>query len=130
MLVFSDQIWIVGGDGGAFYYTEYGIETVAADWQAITFAGSGSGAIIHDIRASKTNSILYAAVEMSGRGYALRSTDGGVYWARSDSTEFAGLGDNDRVVFVAPCPSDVNVVAVGGLAADGSDGFVAVAEGG
>jgi len=116
--------WIVGGDAGAFYYTnDQGIT-----WTAINFTGSGAGAIIHDVRMNdKTSQVGYAAIEISGAGFVYRTTDGGTHWYR-EAPAITGLDTNDRIRFVAPCPSDINVVAAGGLNANGTDGYMAIAE--
>jgi hypothetical protein len=121
--VLNESNWVIGGDGGAFYRTNDGGES----WTAIPFKGSGVGAIVHSIRfSSETNSIGYAAIEIGGRGYVYRTTDGGTNWSREEPA-ITGLENNDRITFVAPCPNNINVVAAGGLAANGSDGFLAVA---
>lgn len=122
--VFDAFNWIVGGDGGAFYRTN----DQGVTWTAIPFTGSGAGAIVHDIRMNdKTNQVGYAAIEISGAGYVYRTTDGGTHWYR-EAPAITGLDVNDRIRFVAPCPSDINVVAAGGLAANGTDGYLAIAE--
>lgn len=122
--VFDAFNWIVGGDAGAFYFTnDQGIT-----WTPIPFLGSGAGAIVHDVRMNeKTNQVGYAAIEISGAGYVYRTTDGGTHWYRN-APAITGLDVNDRIRFVAPCPSDINVVAAGGLNANGTDGYLAVAE--
>lgn len=122
--VLDENNWIVGGDGGAFYRTNDG----GLSWTAISYKGSGVGAIVHSIRFSpETKTIGYAAIEIGGRGYVYRTTDGGTNWSR-EAPAISALADNDRIRFVAPCPNNINVCAAGGVAANGSDGFLAVAE--
>lgn len=114
--------WIIGGDGGAFYRTP----DAGLTWVAIPFRLAGVGAIIHDIRAcAKTRQVLYMCVEVGGRGYVFRSTDAGSYWTDQEPA-VRGLVANARLRFVAPSPNSVNVVATGGLAVGGADGFLAV----
>ena len=122
--VLDQNNWVVGGDAGAFYYTN----DAGVTWHAIGFLGAGAGAIIHDVKFSaQSPTIGYAAMEIGGRGYVYRTTDGGTRWFR-DEPSITGLANNARVVFAAPCPNNINVVATGGLAAAGTDGFLAVAE--
>ncbi len=117
--------WLVGGDGGAFYRTNDG----GLNWTAINFVGAGVGAIVYDIQfAQQTKTVGYAAIEISGRGYVYRTTDGGTKWFRDDPAVLA-LGNNAHLNFVAPCPSNINVAATGGLAAGSTDGFLAIGEG-
>ena len=120
--VLDDNNWIVGGDGGAFYRTA----DAGTSWVAIPFSRSGVGAIIHDIRhCAKTRQVLYMCVEVGGRGYVFRSTDGGSYWTDQEPA-VRGLAANTRLRFVAPSPNSVNVVATGGLSLGGTDGFLAI----
>lgn len=114
--------WIVGGDGGAFYYTNDG----GLNWTAIPFSLSGSGAIITDIAFSPQTFVNgFMTVEVGGRGYVYRTTDGGTHWF-NDEPSVRGLASNARLNFVAPSSNNINVAAVGGLAVGGSDGFAAV----
>lgn len=122
--VFDAYNWVIGGDGGAFYYTN----DQGVTWHAIPFLGSGAGAIVHDIRMSaRTNQVGYAAIEIGGHGYVYRTTDGGTHWYREEPA-ITGLDTNDRIRFVAPCPTNVNVVLAGGLDDNGTDGYAAIAE--
>jgi hypothetical protein len=122
--VMDEYNWVVGGDAGAFYYTNDSGDT----WHAINFVGAGAGAIVHDIKFSpQTFTVGYAAIEIGSVGYVYRTTDGGNRWYR-DEPSIAGLGANDRIRFVAPCPDNINVVAAGGLADGSSDGYLAIAE--
>ncbi len=117
--------WIVGGDGGAFYRTG----DQGATWTAISYIGANAGAIVYDIKfCQQTPTVGYAAISTNGRGYVYRTTDGGTKWFR-DEPSITGLGNNTRCTFVAPCLSDINIVATGGLAAGSNDGYLAVAEG-
>ena len=125
MAVLDASNWIVGGDGGAFYRTNDG----GLSWTAINFLGAGAGAIVYDVQfARQTKTVGYAAIEISGRGYVYRTTDGGTKWFR-DAPAVLALGNNAHLNFVAPCPSNINVAATGGLAAGSTDGFLAVGEG-
>lgn len=122
--VFDAFNWVIGGDAGAFYYTN----DQGVTWHPISFVGSGAGAIIHDIKMNaKTKQVGYVAIEIGGHGYVYRTTDGGTHWY-NNAPAITGLDTNDRIRFVAPCPSDINVVAAGGLADDGADGYVGIAE--
>lgn len=117
--------WIVGGDGGAFYRTNDG----GLNWTAIGFKGAGVGAIVYDIEfCPQTPTVGYAAIEIGGRGYVFRTTDGGTKWF-NEQPSVLGMTANAHLNFVAPCPTDINVAAAGGLASGSTDGFLVIGEG-
>jgi hypothetical protein len=121
--VIDENNWLIGGDGGAFYYTNDG----GLNWTTINFALMGAGAIVQDIKFNPmSEQVGYMALEVGGRGYVFRTTDAGSHWY-NDEPAIRGLDANVRINFVAPSPNSVNVVAAGGLGLIGTDGYLAVA---
>lgn len=114
--------FIVGTDGGALWYTTDGGTT----WTSLTFPGSGTG-VVRDI-AFATRSVLWLAHDTTTpTGRILQSIDGGQSWKvmPRGSGSFPAV---DRITALAVCGSDVNFVAGGGLADDGSDGVIIVGD--
>lgn len=110
------EFW-TGGADGKLYYTLDGGTT----WTEKAFSGSGAG-VIHDIAfAGDVGFLAHATATPAGR--ILRSYDGGYQWVVTP--ESGTLPANDRVTAIALC-GDENKVFGGGLADDGSDGFVVV----
>jgi len=122
--VMDEYNLLVGGTESAFYRSNDGGVT----WHAVNYANGGAADIIHDIKFSRLRSVGYAAIESGGVGYVYRTKDAGTNWFRDDP-HIAGLDDNARIRFVAPCLFDENVVAAGGLATGSTDGYLAVASG-
>lgn len=116
----SKDEWWIGTSGGQVYYTLDGGTT----WTEKTFSGSGSGIVWHIDIVNDT--VMYMAHETSGNlGRILRSTNGGYDWVVVPE----GVGSlplNDRVVAVAGCEHNPDIVFGVGLADDGADGFIVV----
>lgn len=120
----SAREWIVGDAGGNLWYTRDG----GLSWTAKAFTGSGSGTI--NALAFATRSVGFMAHTLNGKGWVLRTVDGGASWTRvPDGGNISSFTDNDRInrLAVAPsAPDDIraNVVWAAGLGADAADGIL------
>jgi hypothetical protein len=121
VFVKNDTEWWVGTSGGQVFYTLDG----GATWTEKAFTGSGSG-VVRDIQFS-TDSVAWIAHDTSAPlGRVLRSYDGGYQWQVVPEREGASMPLNDRINALAVCSFDPNLVIGGGLADNGSDGFIVV----
>jgi len=116
----SKDEWWIGTSNGKLYYTLNGGTT----WTEKTFTGSGSGIVWHiDI---VNDSVMYLAHETSANsGRILRSTNGGYDWVVMPEG-VGSLPANDRIVAVAGCSYNPDIVFGVGLADDATDGFIVV----
>ncbi len=123
VFVKSEQEWWVGSSDGSLYYTT----DKGVTWTEKTFSGSGTGTV-HDI-VFATDSIAYLShATATPAGRILRSYDGGYSWkVLPEST--GTIPANDRINRLAVCASAAlqdaaNHILGGGLADDGSDGYL------
>lgn len=111
--------WFIGDAGGQLWYTTDGGTT----WTEKTFTGSGAGAV--RALAFPTPSVGYMAHNTAGpAGRILRTIDGGNSWYVLPEKSGVAMPANDYVGAIAACSEDPNIVFAGGLADDGSDGFL------
>lgn len=113
----TKQVWLVGDNAGSLWYTlDQGVNwTLIADF----------GAEIHDV-AFSTDSVGYVAVETATpRGQIRRTFDGGYSWIILPE-DTGTMPASDEVTALAACSEDPNFVVGGGLADDGTDGFIVV----
>lgn len=116
VFVRSETEWWVGTSTGRVYYTL----NAGASWTEKTFSGSGSGRV-DDIWFA-TDSVGYIAhATAAARGRILRTYNGGRTWRVMP--ESGTLPLNDRVNRLATC-GDANIVVGGGLADNGTDGYL------
>lgn len=113
----SKTEWLVGTAGGRLY----GTRDSGDSWTEKGFPGSGSGTI-YDIKFS-TPTVGYMAHTLNGAGRILRTIDGGNSWYVLPES-IASMPDNDRIVALAACDDDPNVVYGAGLGANATDGFL------
>lgn len=114
------NIWFVGGNDGKLYYTEDGGTT----WSEKTFPGSGSGEV-RDIAFSTRNVGYLSHSTATPAGRVLRTISGGNSWYVLPEGA-SSIPSNDRVTALAVPEDEANLFAGGGLADDGSDGFLVV----
>jgi photosystem II stability/assembly factor-like uncharacterized protein len=116
--VIDEMVWLIGTAGGTLYYTV----DKGANFSLKGFPGSGSGAV-YDI-AFASNSVGYLAhTTAAGAGRILRTFSGGNSWVVLP--EGTGtIPSNDRIVALAACINDVNLIFGVGLGADGTDGII------
>lgn len=115
----SENEWMVGDAGGQLWYTQDG----GVSWTEKTFPGSGSGSV-RDIRFS-TPSVGYMAHSTSTpAGRILATIDGGNSWYVLPEAAGLTIPTNDYVGSLAVCDSNPNVMYGGGLAGNGTDGFL------
>ena len=112
--------WFIGTNNGKLYYTR----DKGVTWTERTFPGSGSAsAITHEI-VFATPTVGYMAHALTGpAGRILRTIDGGHSWyvlPEGAST----IPTNDYVGVLAACSEDPNLILGGGLAGNGTDGFL------
>lgn len=119
----SETEWWVGSSAGRMFYTkDYG-----ATWTEKTFTGSSSGSVL-DIQFS-SDSVGYMSHQTAGtKGRVFRTFDGGYSWTLIPEKS-GTMPANDKINALAVCTYDVNFLAGGGLADDGTDGFIFVASG-
>lgn len=109
----TETEWIVGTAGGRVFYTEDEGET----WEESGFSGQGTG-VVEDIKFA-TPIVAYMSHTLAGAGRVFRSINAGRTWVRQTD-----VPTNDRINSLAVC-NNANRVFAGGLAANGTDGFVA-----
>lgn len=115
----SEAEWWVGASNGRLYYTRNAGKT----WTEKIFSGSGSG-VIYDI-CFPTDAVGFMSHSTSApRARIFRTTNGGNTWKTTPENGTFPLAD--RVTSLAFCKGSANVIVGGGLADDGSDGFLAV----
>lgn len=114
----SLDVWMVGSADGKLWYTL----NAGTTWTQKAFPGSGTG-VVRDIKFS-TPTVGYMSHDTTApRGRVLRTIDGGFSWyvLPEGNTQVPA---NDQINKLAPCISDPNVVFGGGLADNGTDGFI------
>jgi hypothetical protein len=114
----------VGTSTGLLYYTENGGKT----WTAVTFPGSGTGAI-NDILAI-TKNVIHLAHTASGQGQIVSTWMGGYEWTRTERRIY-NLPSNDRINKLAAPQKGrtgirVNHIAAAALNADGTTGTIII----
>lgn len=117
----SETEWLVGTSNGRLYYTfDQGVT-----WRQKTFPGSGAGTV-QDICFS-TDSVGYLSHTKAGKGYVLRTYNGGYSWVQLP--EASGIiAAADRYTALAACTYDPNIVLAVGLGDNGVDGIIVVGE--
>lgn len=117
----SETVWLIGTNDGRLLYTVDG----GVSFTTKSFSGSGTG-VVRDI-AFATPSVGYISHSTTApAGRILRTYSGGNSWVVLPE----GLGSipaNDRVTALAVCV-DANFVVGVGLADNGSDGYIVVAQ--
>jgi hypothetical protein len=114
----SDTEWLIGDANGQLWYTR----DSGVTWTEKTFPGSGAGMVRDIVFATPT--VGYMAHDIAGpAGRILRTIDGGNSWyVLPEGT--GAIPANDFVGALAAVPECPNVVYGGGLADDGTDGFL------
>lgn len=116
----STTEWWVGTSNGRLYYTL----NAGVSWTEKTFSGSGSGSV--EAIAFPTKSVGFLShTSATPKGRILRTINGGATW-KLIPEKTGTMPGNDKINALAYCSSDVNFVVGGGLADDGSDGFIVV----
>ena len=115
----SQGTWLVGTAGGQLWFTLDG----GASWTQKAFPGSGAGQV-RDLAFSSRNVGYMAHDTATPTGRILRTIDGGNSWVVLPEEKGQSIPDNDQITAVAACIDDVNVVFGGGVAANGTDGFL------
>ncbi len=116
--------WFVGDAGGQLWFTL----DAGLNWTEKTFPGSGAGSI-RDVHFA-THSVGYMAHDTAvPAGRILRTIDGGFSWYVAPESNFS-IPANDRLNMLAPCEADPNIMWGGGLADNGTDGFLVKGSGG
>lgn len=114
--------WLVGDDAGSMWYTQDG----GATWKPKLFPHSGTGAV--KALAFSTAIVGYAVHNVGGRGYLLRTIDGGNSWYRLSERAGINLPNNVHLNALAVVGPDFkwgpNRAEVGGLAVGGLDGIM------
>lgn len=117
----GSEIW-VGAANGSLYYTR----DAGTSWTAKTLPGVASTAIL--AMAWSTPTVGYVSSTIAGpTGRVLRTISGGNTWVAIPEAEGLTFPAQDQINALAACTEDPNLVLMGGLADDGSDGFLAVA---
>ncbi|KKM76233.1 hypothetical protein LCGC14_1382250, partial [marine sediment metagenome] len=117
----DDEIWI-GDAGGQLWYSL----NVGQTWVEKTFPGSGAGTI-YDLVWS-THSVGYLSHStIAPAGRILRTISGGQSWYVLPEAPGINMPANDQVSALAACEEDANLVLGGGIADDGTDGFLVLA---
>ena len=115
-------IWIVTAGGEAYYSLNQG-----SDWTAKAFPSSGSGSCADIVFV--TREVGYIAHTVGGNGYVLRTIDGGYSWYRlPEGTLSWPTYSQTNALAVPDSPGVENVLLVGGLASDGNDGVLILAQ--
>lgn len=112
----SNTEWFIGTDGGKLFVTR----DAGTSWTEVTFPGSGAGHV-YDLNFA-TNSVGFMAhTTAAPRGRILRTIDGGHSWYVAPESGVT-LVNNNKIEALDSC--DPNVVIGGGLASNGTDGFL------
>jgi photosystem II stability/assembly factor-like uncharacterized protein len=114
----SETEWLVTTNDGRLFYTL----DKGTTWYEKTFAGSGSGVARAVAFASQTVGFL-SHNTTAPRARIFRTFDGGFSWIAIPE-EVGTMPLADTVNALGVCNEDVNVCFGGGLADDGSDGFI------
>lgn len=116
----SPTLWLIAGNGSLWYTVNSGVT-----WVAKAFTGSGSGTV-RDIQFS-SSSVGYMAHDTSGlRGRVFRTINGGFSWTLMPEETTVPLPTVVSIRAIAACPEDPNLLLVGGVNANGSDGYLAI----
>lgn len=116
----SATLWLVAGNGSLYYTVNNGLS-----WVVKAFAGSGSGTV-RDIQFSSP-SVGYMAHDTAGlRGRVFRTINGGYSWTLMPEETSVPLPTVVSIRTIAACTDDPNLAVVGGVNANGSDGYLAV----
>lgn len=111
--------WLIGTAGGDLYFTRDSAQT----WTIRTFPGSGAGQVRDIVFVSQT--VGYMAHDTAApAGRMLRTTSGGNSWYVLPEADGLTMPANDRINSIGATPNNVNLAYGGGLADDGSDGFL------
>jgi photosystem II stability/assembly factor-like uncharacterized protein len=114
----SETIWFIGTDGGTLYYTV----DKGANFALKGFPGSGTG-VVYDISFASDAVGYLAHTTTAPAGRILRTYDGGYSW--TILPEGTGtIPGNQRIVGLASCIYDVNLVFGVGLDDGGVDGII------
>lgn len=116
----SPTVFLVGTGGGKLWYTT----DAGVRWTQKSFPSSGSG-VVEDIKFA-SSMVGYMSHTLSGAGRILMTTDAGYSWVLVPSGGLAAYADKFNALAVAP--GNVNLLVAAGLADDGTDGTVFVAE--
>lgn len=119
--MYDETLWWAGTASGKLFYT-----TDQGDsWTEKAFSGSGSGSV-RDIAFFK--SIMYVAhstATPAGRLFKSQATAG--YSFTRVPEKSGSMPANDRITAIATSSIDPNFVVGGGLADNGTDGFLVIA---
>lgn len=118
VFVKSDKIWIIGSAGGRMYYTQDG----GATFTEKAFSGNGSGTV-HDIKFA-TPTVGYMAHATATAGRVFRTIDGGFSWYILPEAAGLSIPANDRIVALAACSENPNLVFGAGLGDNATDGIL------
>jgi photosystem II stability/assembly factor-like uncharacterized protein len=121
--VMSEYRYWVGSNSGVLSYT---LDGGAGVWTVVAFSGSGSG-VINDIVAPTAECILFSHTR-SGTAHLFSSINSGVTFVESGS-RIQNVPVADQFTRLATPNNDVadlmaNVLLIGGLAGDGTDGIL------
>lgn len=116
----SETEWFVGDSAGILRRTLDGGIT----WTVITLPG-GVTSDITEIQMS-ADSVVYVSATKAGKGEVYVSVNGGQTFIRTPRGNAGAFPTNDEVTALAVCEFDVDFFVAVGLAADGSDGFIAI----
>jgi len=116
----EDEWWVGTDDGRVFYTLDAG-----TSWTEKSLPGNL--AAIYDICFPFESVGWIAGATSAPAGRILRSYDGGYSWlVIPEGTSV--IPANDAVNAIAGCTEDANILAAGGLADDGSDGILLIAQ--
>ncbi len=123
----NDKEWFVGTNGGELYYTLNAGQT----WTSKALGGTTPSAIT-DISMS-SESVMYVAATVGGKGLLYTSIDGGFDFNFLPPQSVGNIQGNDRINAIATCSISVDVASVDfvvgvGLGDDAADGFIVVAD--
>lgn len=119
--VINDLIWFVGAANGNSYYTTNAGVTWVENTPDSAITVINSIRFVDDI-------VGYMVVQLSGSVRVYRTADNGNSW-HFDGSYVGGVPTAANYNFVTPCPNNYNTVLVGGLAAVGTDGILALGVG-
>lgn len=114
----ADEVF-VGTAGGELYYSQ----DRGSNWTLKGFPGSGAGQVRDIVFATRmVGYMAHSTATPAGR--VLRTVDGGNSWYILPEEAGATLPVNDYVSTLAACRDNPNVAFGGGLADNGTDGFL------
>lgn len=115
----SPDVWFVGCDDGTLWYTV----DAGVNWTQKVLPNQTNIDIIKDIKFSTPSVGWLAATLTTPSGRIYRTTNGGYSWYVAPEGGL-NIPANDRIVEIAICEYDPNIIYAGGLADDGSDGII------